>query len=185
MNVISLTVTDHNVQAKACYCYIYSHDYAEGVRYTSPSLRIIIIKTTSRRSVTATTSTTLAHAKRAITPAIDQRHNDIPLPSYLSGFASSAISTACSCLSIVASTTTVKTTYTVVGSASTVVVQKTLTAAPVTTTVSTVTVKVTASSTVSTSSTRPVCANALPTVRAVSILSLFTSFRSCRRLLEA
>ncbi|KAF6236361.1 hypothetical protein HO173_005452 [Letharia columbiana] len=129
-----------------------------------PSTVTSTITVTPKVSVTATTTTTptviysitSAPAKRAISPKLAERNiNNQPIPSYVSAFASSEISSACSCLSISPSTTTVKTTSTVVGPAPTTVVKTTITASTVTTTISTVTV--TASSTVTE------CANALPT----------------------
>lgn len=159
----SLTATDHNLNTEAFDDYIHHHSHTKKVDVASPILQFVKVHTVSRRSITATTTTptviysiTSAPAKRAITPDLAERDNSSPVPTYLTGFASSKISAACSCLSITRFTTTVKTTSTVVASGPVIVVKTTVTAAPVTTTVSTVTV--TASTTVTE------CANALPTV---------------------
>lgn len=160
----SLTATDHNLNTEAFDDYIHHHSHTKKVDVASPILQFVKVHTISRRSITATTTTTptviysitSAPAKRAITPDLAERDNSSPVPTYLTGFASSKISAACSCLSITPSTTTVKMTSTVVASGPIIVVKTTVTAAPVTTTVSTVTV--TASTTVTE------CANALPTV---------------------
>ena len=160
----SLTAIDHDLNSEAFNDYVHHHSHTEKVGLASPMVQLVRVYTLSRRSITATTTTTptvilsiiSAPAKRAITPELAERDNNSPVPTYLTGFASSEISAACSCLSITPSTTTVKTTSTVVAPGPTIVVKTTVTAAPVTTTVSTVTV--TASTTVTE------CANALPTV---------------------
>lgn len=89
-------------------------------------------------------------------PNLPERDDKQLIPSYISAFASSEISSACSCLSISPCTTTVKTISTVVAPAPMIVVKITIATSTVTATVSTVTV--TASTTVTE------CASALPTL---------------------